>query len=74
MGLCRREPERFESITVGVGGEATCTITNNDIAGHIVVDKVTVPAGDPQSFDFTVTGEGYSNFSLSDVASRTASR
>ena len=59
---------RHEQITVGLAGEATCTITNDDIAGHIVVDKVTVPAGSDQVFDFTVTGTGYSNFSLTDAA------
>ena len=56
------------NITVGLAGEATCTITNDDIAGHIVVDKVTVPSGSDQVFDFTVTGTGYSNFSLTDAA------
>ncbi len=29
----------------------TCTFTNTK-RGHILVDKVTVPAGDPQLFDF----------------------
>lgn len=47
--------------------EVTCTFTNTK-RGHIVVDKVTDPAGDPQSFDFTVTGSGYANFSLTDAA------
>ena len=28
------------SITVGLGGEATCTITNDDIAGNIVIVKI----------------------------------
>ena len=42
-----RRVSATRTITVGLAGEATCTITNNDIAGHIVVDKVTVPSGDP---------------------------
>jgi len=36
--------------------------------GHIIVDKVTVPSGDPQSFNFTTTGTGYTGFSLTDAA------
>ena len=36
--------------------------------GHIIVDKVTNPAGDSQSFSFTTTGDGYSSFSLTDAA------
>src|SRR5207244_3412510 len=36
--------------------------------GHIVVDKVTSPAGDPTSFSFSTTGAGYAGFSLTDAA------
>src|SRR2546422_768046 len=36
--------------------------------GHIVVDKVTSPAGDPTSFSFSTTGAGYTSFSLTDAA------
>src|SRR5438445_5142717 len=36
--------------------------------GHIVVDKVTSPAGDPTSFSFSTTGTGYAGFSLTDAA------
>ncbi|MDD5356699.1 MAG: hypothetical protein PHS53_00920 [Candidatus Pacebacteria bacterium] len=35
--------------------------------GHIIVDKVTNPSGDSQSFDFTAGGAGYTNFSLTDA-------
>src|SRR5439155_1479145 len=35
---------------------------------HIVVDKVTSPAGDPTSFSFSTTGTGYAGFSLTDAA------
>ena len=49
------------------GGETvTCTYTNTK-RGHIVVDKVTVPSGDPTSFSFTTTGSGYTGFSLTDA-------
>jgi hypothetical protein len=33
---------------------------------HIIMDKVTVPSGDPQVFAFTTTGAGYAGFSLTD--------
>jgi Prealbumin-like fold domain len=46
----------------------SCTVTNTQ-RGHIIVDKVTNPSGDPQSFDFTTTGAGYARFSLTDAAS-----
>jgi hypothetical protein len=36
--------------------------------GHIIVNKVTDPAGDPQSFDFVTTGTGYNAFSLTDTS------
>ena len=36
--------------------------------GTIVVDKVTIPSGDSQSFDFSTTGTGYNGFSLTDAA------
>ncbi len=40
----------------------------NQGRGHIIVDKITDPSGDPQSFDFTTTGTGYNGFSLTDAA------
>ncbi len=36
--------------------------------GRIIVDKVTDPAADPQSFAFTTSGTGYTGFSLTDAA------
>src|SRR5678815_6138473 len=36
--------------------------------GHIVVDKVTVPSSDPQSFNFDAGGGSYADFSLTDAA------
>src|SRR3989442_9640966 len=35
--------------------------------GHIIVDKVTSPSGDPTSFSFSTTGTGYAGFSLPDA-------
>lgn len=55
------------AINLSAGENVTCTFTNTK-KGHIVVDKVTNPTGDSQSFDFTVTGTGYSTFSLTDAA------
>jgi hypothetical protein len=34
------------------------------IEGHIIIDKVTIPAGDPTSFSFDASGGSYSDFSL----------
>jgi hypothetical protein len=51
------------NITVDIGGEATCTITNDDQPGMIVVKKVTKPVN-TGSFAFTTTGSGYSGFTL----------
>ena len=50
--------ETIGSLDVEPGETVTCTITNTK-RGHIVVDKVTLPAGDPQSFQFTTSGAGY---------------
>jgi hypothetical protein len=43
-------------------------VTITALPGHIIVDKVTSPSGDPQSFTFTTTGTGYTGFSLTDAA------
>jgi uncharacterized protein YbdZ (MbtH family) len=53
------------AIVLGAGEEVKCTFTNTK-RGRIIVDKVTVPGGDPQSFNFT-TNYG-SPFSLTDAA------
>jgi hypothetical protein len=46
-----------------------CTFTNTKQQnGTIVVDKATIPSGDPQSFSFTTGGTGYNGFSLTDAA------
>jgi plastocyanin len=61
------DTETPASIELDAGETVTCTFTNTK-RGHIIVDKVTYPSGDPQSFNFTVTGTGYSNFTLTDAA------
>jgi hypothetical protein len=55
------------NITLQNGATATCVFTNTQ-RGHIIVDKVTSPSGDSQSFTFTTTGTNYSGFSLTDAA------
>ncbi|HEU5264215.1 MAG TPA: hypothetical protein VFU34_06225, partial [Gaiellaceae bacterium] len=58
------------NIVLAAGETATCTYTNTK-RGSIVVDKVTAPSGDPQSFPFTLTGGPDSinqGFSLTDAA------
>src|SRR5512133_1309739 len=51
------------NITLGAGGEATCTITNNDQPGTIVIKKIAKPAN-TGSFAFTTTGTGYNGFTI----------
>ena len=58
------------NIVLAAGETATCTYTNT-LRGSIVVDKVTAPSGDPQSFPFTLTGGPDAinqGFSLTDAA------
>src|SRR3989344_1374249 len=38
-------------------------------SGHIVVDKITNPSGDSQSFSFDATGGAYADFALTDTDS-----
>jgi len=52
-------------ITLGIGGEATCTITNDDQPGTIIVQKIIKPLGALTSFAFDAAGTGYVDFSLS---------
>jgi len=56
-----------ENISLGAGNIITCIFTNTQ-RGHIIIDKVTVPSLDPQSFTFVTSGTGYSGFSLTDAA------
>jgi hypothetical protein len=59
-------------ITVGIGGEATCTITNDDQPGTIVIIKNAKPA--TGTFAFTTTGAGYSGFSLTGATASSGNR
>src|SRR4029453_19517176 len=54
-------------ITVGVGGEATCTITNDDIAPKLHLRKVVVNdnGGTATVADFTLTANGAGSNDLS---------
>ena len=63
------------SIGLGAGETVTCTFTYVK-RGHIVVDEVTLPAGDPQAFAFSLTGGPApvsASFSLTDTAAPYAS-
>jgi hypothetical protein len=51
------------NISLAVGQSATCTITNDDLPGTIVIQKITKPAN-TGSFGFTTTGTGYNGFTL----------
>ncbi|OGM87387.1 hypothetical protein A2616_01265 [Candidatus Woesebacteria bacterium RIFOXYD1_FULL_33_11] len=55
------------AISLQAGENVTCTFVNTK-KGHIVIDKVTYPLGDQQSFIFTTTGTGYFGFNLTDVS------
>ncbi len=46
------------NITLAAGENKTCTITNDDTAGRLIVDKVTVPAGSAAVFTVMATGTG----------------
>lgn len=57
---------RTVEFTPKEGQFISCTFVNEQVLGKIIVDKVTVPGGDPTSFDFTTTYG--SPFSLTDGA------
>jgi hypothetical protein len=62
--VCEGGTQSGSNITVGIGGEATCTITNDDQPGRIVVRKVIKPVGAQTSFNFDANGTGYVDFAL----------
>ena len=45
-----------DTITLGLGQSATCTITNNDQAGHLIVNKTTIPSDTTNEFSITASG------------------
>jgi hypothetical protein len=49
---------------IAIGQTKTCTITNDDKPGRIIVEKITKPANAGR-FHFTTTGSGYKAFTLS---------
>jgi hypothetical protein len=53
------------TITLAPGDDKTCTITNDDQPGKIIVKKETIPGGASQSFEFDPSYSA-SNFSLTD--------
>ncbi len=61
------DSETAAALELEAGETITCTFTNTK-RGHIVVDKVTSPSGDPQSFNFDANGGSYADFSLTDAA------
>jgi hypothetical protein len=69
--VCVGGTQNGSNITVGIGGEATCTITNNDQPGTIIIEKLIKPEGALTSFSFDTTGTGYAGFSLSGRQSNT---
>jgi hypothetical protein len=52
------------SVTLNVGDDKTCTITNDDQPGTIIVRKITKPTTASTSFSFDAGGTGYNDFSL----------
>ncbi len=56
--------DQLQQPGTGTGSDTTTVVAQ----GHIIVDKVTNPSGDTQSFAFTTSGSGYSGFSLTDAA------
>ena len=61
------DTESAAALELDAGETITCTFTNTK-RGHIIVDKVTNPSGDPQSFNFDANGGSYADFSLTDAA------
>ncbi len=59
-----------DTVTVAPGRDVTCTITNDDQQGRIVVTMITDPPG-TATFSFTATGTGYTSFSLTGGGSNT---
>lgn len=65
-GSYNKDGGGVETVSVGIAGSATCTITNNDDPGTIIIRKITKPTGASTSFPFDAVGTGYNDFSLTD--------
>jgi hypothetical protein len=56
--------DNCSSVVVPNGGSQTCTITNDDKPGTIIIQKIIKPTGSSTSFVFNTTGTGYTGFSI----------
>ncbi|HEY0461087.1 MAG TPA: hypothetical protein VGC97_18270 [Pyrinomonadaceae bacterium] len=52
------------TVTLALAQNKTCTITNNDQPGTIIVQKVIKPTGSSTNFSFDANGTGYNDFGL----------
>jgi CSLREA domain-containing protein len=71
LGVITATATRFSEPGVSLAGSSSEFSRCMDVppsAGTIVVDKVTNPSGDPQSFSFDTSGGSYADFSLTDAA------
>ncbi|MBI4079984.1 lamin tail domain-containing protein [Candidatus Kaiserbacteria bacterium] len=46
------------NVTLAAGEDKTCTVTNDDQSGRLIVDKMTEPSGSSAVFSVTATGTG----------------
>ena len=60
-----------DKVTVALGGNVTCTITNDDQPGTIIIKKLTLPTGSTTSFSFDASGGTYQDFNLLDTQTNT---
>ena len=60
--ICVGGAQNGSNVTLSIGEEATCTITNDDKPGTIIIIKNAKPA--QGSFAFTTIGTGYNGFTL----------
>ncbi len=67
---CHNDVQNYDNYDFIDASENTanyyCVGWNVPEKGRIIVDKVTDPSEDPQSFHFNTTGTGYSSFDLTD--------
>ncbi|HVF80163.1 MAG TPA: hypothetical protein VNA28_17855, partial [Solirubrobacteraceae bacterium] len=61
------KPNRTATFDISPGETVTCTFTNTK-EGKLVIEKQTLPDGDPASFGFTTSAPGGGTFSLTDGA------
>lgn len=65
---------RQANLDVAAGEVVTCTFTNLANPAELIVEKVTDPAADPQTFTFTTNLPGNSTFTLSTAGAAPLSR